>query len=339
MKYGVIILAHGSRSEGCVRGVLDELVRRVRAFIPRGVEVGWAALWFNRPDLREAAETFISRGVKRLIVVPYFLFRGRHITEDIPRLIEEIKKTHPGTEFTLLEPLGLSERLVEEVAGRIREALPELIPGRSDPPRLPEDIERESLELIESLLPPLELSEEEKEVVKRIVHSTGDPQIGSLVRFHPEAIPAALSAIRDGKPIFTDVKMVFVGINHRLAREFGCEIRCALDMPGVGEMARREGITRGEAAFKFLGEKLTGSIVAVGNSPASLLALLDLVRRGIKPSFIIGTPVGFIRARESKEELMKQDIPYITVEGNRGGSAIAAATINALLNLARRVCG
>ena len=336
MRCGVIILAHGSRNELSVKGVLDELVSRVKALVPRGVEVGWAALWFNHPDLREAAETLISRGIKRLIVVPYFLFEGRHITEDIPRLIGEIKEAHPGVEFILSDPLGLSESLIEEVAGRIEEALSDLIPKRPEAPKSPQAIERESFELIERLLPPLDLSEEERVVVKRIVHSTGDPRISSLVRFHPKAIPAALSAIREGKPIFADVKMVFVGINHRLARSFGCDVYCALDAPGVEEMARREGVTRGEAAFKLLGERLSESIVAIGNSPASLLALLDLVKQGIKPAFIVGTPVGFVRARESKEELMKQDIPYITVEGNRGGSAIAVATVNALLNLARR---
>jgi len=339
MRPGVIILAHGSRREASIRGVLDELVSRVKVLLPQEIEIGWAAFQFNYPNLKEAAESLISQGINRLIVVPYFLFQGRHITEDIPQLVEEIRKTHPEVEFILSDPLGLPECLIEEVARRIEEAIPELIPKGSNPPKSPRAIEQESFELIERLLPPLDLSEEEKLVVKRIVHSTGDPHISSLVRFHPEAISAALSAIREGRPIFTDVKMVFVGINHRLARDFGCDVYCALDTPGVEERARREGTTRGEAAFKSLGEKLSQSIVAVGNSPTSLLALLDLIKRGIRPAFIVGTPVGFVQARESKEELMKQDIPYITVEGNRGGSAVAVATVNALLNLAQKVHG
>jgi len=337
MRPGVIILAHGSRNEASIREILDELVSRVKVLLPQEIEISWAALQFNHPNLREAAESLISRGINKLIVMPYFLFQGRHITEDIPQLVEEMRKTHPEVEFILSGTLGLPECLIEEVARRIEEALPDLIPKRPNPPKSPRAIEQESFELIEHLLPSLNLSEEEKLVVKRIVHSTGDPHISSLVRFHPEAISAALSAIHKGRPIFTDVKMVFVGINHKLAREFGCDVYCALDTPGVEEMAQGEGTTRGEAAFKALGEKLSQSIVAVGNSPTSLLALLDLIKQGIRPAFIVGTPVGFVQARESKEELMKQDIPYITVEGNRGGSAVAVATVNALLNLAQKV--
>ena len=336
MKLGAIILAHGSRKELEVKEVLDRLVDRVKAFVPQEVEVGWAALRFNHPDLREAVETLRARGVNKLIVVPYFLFEGRHVVEDIPRLVEELKGIHPDVEILVSNPLGLSGYLIEQVARQIGEAVLELIPGSPDLPEAPQAIEQKSFELIERLLPPLDLSEEERWVVKRIVHSAGDPQVGPLVRFHPRAIPAALTAIREGRPIFTDVRMVFVGINRKLAREFGCEVRCALDEPGVEERARREGITRGMAAFRSLGERLSRSIVVVGNSPTSLLALLELAERGIRPDFIIGMPVGFVRARESKEELMKLDIPYIAVEGTRGGSAMAVAAMNALLELVRR---
>ena len=336
MRLGAIILAHGSRNELEVREALDRLVEGVKAFIPREVEVRWAALRFNHPDLKEAVELLKARGVNKIVVVPYFLFWGRHVAEDIPRLVEELRGIHPDVEILVSNPIGLSRCLIEQVAGRIGEAVSELIPEGSDLPETPQAIEQKSFELVERLLPPLDLSEEERWVVKRIVHSAGDPQVSALVRFHPRAIPAALAAIREGRPIFTDVRMVLAGINHKLAGEFGCEVRCALDEPGVEERASREGITRGMAAFRSLGERLGRSIVVVGNSPTSLLALLELAGRGIRPDLIIGMPVGFVRAREAKEELMKRDIPYIAVEGTRGGSAMAAAAMNALLELALR---
>ena len=200
---------------------------------------------------------------------------------------------------------------------------------------VPEDIEKRSLEIIEGLLPPLPYSLEEREVVKRIVHAAGDPDIAHLVRIHPQAISTALSAIYGGRPIFTDVEMVASGISRRMAQEFGCSIHCALNEPEVTARSQEDNTTRAAAAIRYLGTKLNGAIVVIGNAPTALFALLELMDGGILPALTLGMPVGFVGAEESKAELVKRSIPYITVEGTRGGSTLASAAMNALLKLAK----
>jgi precorrin-8X/cobalt-precorrin-8 methylmutase len=337
---GVIILAHGSRNESEVNEILKEVSRTVKAWLPLEIEVVGAAMQFNHPDLEEATELLVKQGVKRVVIMPYFLFQGIHPTRDIPSRIEVIKQTNPGLELVLANTLGVDKHLANLVVKRIQEAAPELSLDHSFPVthNAPQTIETRSMGIIEDLLPSLDCSKEERQVIKRIVHAAGDPQVASLVRLHPNAVSAGIAAIRQGKPIFTDVRMVVVGINHHLAQEFGCSIHCAFDEPEVMRQAPEENTTRSAAAVRSLGMRLHGAIVAIGNAPTALLTLLDLIgSRGVQPALVVGTPVGFVQAKESKSELMKQDIPYITIEGTRGGSAAAVATVNALLNLAQKV--
>jgi precorrin-8X/cobalt-precorrin-8 methylmutase len=131
--------------------------------------------------------------------------------------------------------------------------------------------------------------------------------------------------------------MVAVAINRHLAERFGCRVYCALDRLEVTRVARDEGGTRSAHAIRLIGRRLHEAIVAIGNSPTALFALIDLItKKKVAPTVVIGMPVGFVQAREAKEELMELDIPYISIVGTRGGSALAAATINALLGLAKR---
>ncbi len=338
---GVIILAHGSRGE---RGVVEvsETLRRVsegvKPMLRPGVKVIGAALQFNHPSLEEAVESLAGWGVNRMVIMPYFLFPGRHITEDIPQLIERLKCTYPETQFIITDILGLNEHFIDRVAKCIEKAAPELSAKARGSSSSAEAIEYQSLEIIEGLLPSLDCSEEERQVIKRIVHAAGDSQIARLVRFHTNAVSAGIDTIRQGKPIFTDVRMVAVGINPHLTQEFGCSIHCALDELNTMGQAQEEGVTRNAAAIRFLGRKLDGAIVTIGNAPTALLALLELIDSGdVLPSLVVGMPVGFVQARESKADLIKRNIPYITIEGTRGGSAVATATVNALLNLAREI--
>ncbi|MBI4187476.1 MAG: precorrin-8X methylmutase [Chloroflexi bacterium] len=338
MKTGVIVIAHGSRGDKGAAEVAEALRRLshgVRAFLPADVEVTGAALQFNHPTLDEAVRSLAEQGVTRLVIVPYFLFPGRHITEHIPCLIEELKSTYPQHHFMLAGNLGLDEYLVDLVAKRILEAAPELLSDGQTPSPSPGAIEQQSMALIDKLLPPLNISEGELAVVKRMVHTAGDRHLASLVRFHPAATEAALSAIRSGRPIFTDVKMVAVAINRRLAARFGCSIYCALDEMASARTVQEKEDTRTATAFRLLGQRLNGSIAVVGNSPTALLALLEMVsQRKVIPAMVIGTPVGFVQAKEVKEKLMGLDIPYISIAGTRGGSALAAAAVNALMKLA-----
>jgi len=179
------------------------------------------------------------------------------------------------------------------------------------------------------------MSPEEQAVVRRIVHAGGDPQLAGLVKFGPAAITGGLAALAAGSPIFTDVGMVAAGINRRLADTCGCAVRSVMDEVTVPEQTDGRHLTRAAAAMHRLGRRLDGAIVAIGNAPTALLALLELMAGdGVRPALVVGMPVGFVQAKESKVLLMKRGAPYITISGTRGGSALAVATVNALLKMA-----
>ena len=203
---------------------------------------------------------------------------------------------------------------------------------------LPDEIDSQSLIMVEASLPgSLKLSADEKFVVCRIVRAEGDPQISEVVRFSPGALEAGVKALQSGARILTDVRMVEVGISKALLARQGVATDCRIDTPEVAERAKREQTTRSVAAIRELAPLLEGSVVAIGNAPTALLALLDLVAEGrARPALVIGMPVGFVACAESKEELQRSDLPFITVQGRRGGSSAAAATVNALLILAAR---
>ena len=201
---------------------------------------------------------------------------------------------------------------------------------------LPEEIDRESLKMVEASLPgSLSLSTSERYVVCRIVRAEGDPGIAEKVEFSPGAVELGVEALRSGAEVVTDVRMVEVGISKALLSSLKVRTRCQIDSPQVAERAKNENTTRSVAAVRELAPHLDGAVVAVGNAPTALLALLDLVREaGAKPALVIGMPVGFVACAESKEELIRIPVPYITVRDRRGGSSAAAATVNALLSLA-----
>ena len=203
---------------------------------------------------------------------------------------------------------------------------------------LPDEIDRRSLEVVEASLPPLNgLTPDERYVVCRIVRAEGDPEIARSVGFSLGAVDQGVQAIRSNADVVTDVRMVEVGISKALLSRCGVNTRCRIDSAETAARAQADGTTRSAAAIRQLRPYLDGSIAAVGNAPTALLALLDLVREGaVKPALIIGMPVGFIACAESKQELAKTDIPYISIWDRRGGSSAAAATVNALLGLALR---
>ena len=199
----------------------------------------------------------------------------------------------------------------------------------------PEEIDRESLKMVQAILPPgLQMTPQEHYVLCRIVRAEGDGAIATSVRFSPGAVDAGLNALREGAPVVTDVRMVEMGISKALLREANVVTRCAIDVPEVAERARRDGTTRSVAAIRELAPRIDGSVCAIGNAPTALLALLDLIdAEEVSPALVIGMPVGFVACAESKDELVKRNVPHITILGRRGGSSAAAATVNALLDI------
>ena len=199
----------------------------------------------------------------------------------------------------------------------------------------PMAIENRSMELIAPHLEGLDLDERATKLYSRLIHASGDVGYAPITRVHPEAIDRAIEALKAGTHIYTDVEMVRTGINKKKLASFGGEVHCLVADPDVAVRAKELGITRAMVAMRQFGKALNGSIVAIGNAPTALFEVLRLVREeGIRPACIVGIPVGFVGAAESKAALAAHGIvPYITVEGTKGGSPIAAAAINALMYL------
>ncbi|TQD26654.1 precorrin-8X methylmutase [Methanolobus vulcani] len=171
----------------------------------------------------------------------------------------------------------------------------------------------------------------EDRVKQRCVTSTGDPAVADLMRFVNDPIPAGVEAIRKGAPILVDINMVKSGITKR---GHNCEIICVLDKDEDAELAKKYGITRTAAGFLKCKDILEGSIVAIGNAPSAAFAVCRMIEHGIKPAIIVGTPVGFVNAAESKEVVRGAPVPSITCVGTRGGTPMAVACINELVTIA-----
>lgn len=197
----------------------------------------------------------------------------------------------------------------------------------------PKGIETKSMEIIEGFLQGMRLTEAEKKVVKRVVHTTGDPEVAGDVIIHPDAIAAGLAALRGGASVITDVTMVQAGINKNKLSSYGGEVRCLIHDEQTVAEAKRLGVTRAMVATRRQAAEMNDNVVAIGNAPTALFELLRLIEEGkTKPALIIGVPVGFVGAKESKELLVHQaPVPFITLWGNKGGSNVAASIVNALL--------
>jgi precorrin-8X/cobalt-precorrin-8 methylmutase len=169
---------------------------------------------------------------------------------------------------------------------------------------------------------------DEDRVRQRCSVAVGDFGMADLMRFQRDPVPATLAALDKGVPIITDIRMVQVGIQKK---GHASEVLCALDF-GAG-IAQDQGITRSSAGFLALREKLAGSIVVIGNAPSALLSLCEMIKTGVRPAVIIGAPVGFVNAAESKELLRMTDIPSISTQGTRGGTPVAVAAMNECITI------
>ncbi len=175
-------------------------------------------------------------------------------------------------------------------------------------------------------------SEEEADLAVRMVHACGLVNAARFFEFSPGFVGAARQALKGGAPIFCDAFMVSHGIT-RARLPADNDVICTLRDPQTAEIARMVGNTRSAAALKLWVERLAGSVVAIGNAPTALFFLLELLRDGApKPAAIIGMPVGFVGAAESKDALAENSygVPYAIVRGRLGGSAMTAAAINSL---------
>lgn len=195
----------------------------------------------------------------------------------------------------------------------------------------PMEIEKRSMEIIESGLPK-GIPEENKAVVKRVIHCTADFDYAENLAFSKDAVQKALSALKVGCDIITDTQMALAGINKAAASKLGCRIHCFMSDPDVAEKAKELGCTRAAISMEKAKELDKPLIFVIGNAPTALLKLKEFIDAGeIAPLLVIGVPVGFVNVVESKNAIMETNVPYIISRGRKGGSNVAAAIVNALM--------
>ena len=197
-------------------------------------------------------------------------------------------------------------------------------------------IEDGSFAVIDAEAGPHDFPPAEWQVVRRVIHATGDFEYKSLMRFHPDALASGVRALRAGCPVLVDVKMIAAGLNEGRLASYGCVVHSYISDEDVIATAKERNSTRAIESMRKahrLGT-LDGAVVAIGNAPTALLELVRLVHaEGARPALVIGVPVGFISAAESKEAAATLATPYIVACGRKGGSPIAVAIIHALLLL------
>lgn len=203
----------------------------------------------------------------------------------------------------------------------------------------PSDIESRSLAIIDAEVPePRPFQGEEWVIARRMIHTTADFELLSHIRFHPRAVAEGKAALLAGADIVTDTQMALAGMPARRLDPLGCTVRCLMNDSQVAKRAKSEGVTRAWAAVDEAMAHGGADIFVIGNAPTALVRLLDWIDQGARrPKLIVGMPVGFVNAVESKAMLMAQDaVPYITIDGRKGGSSLAASVVNALAILARQ---
>jgi precorrin-8X/cobalt-precorrin-8 methylmutase len=198
--------------------------------------------------------------------------------------------------------------------------------------RDPAAIYARSFEMIRAEADFAQIPENAHHIATRVIHSCGMVEITDDLIFSSDFAPAATAALQSGAPIFVDAEMVRHGIIARQIKS-GNEIICTLNDPEARDIGIAKSITRSAAALELWLPRLAGSLVVIGNAPTALFALLEMIDQGAaKPAAIVGFPVGFVGAAESKAELAAnpRGIPFATIKGRKGGSAMASSVINAL---------
>ena len=199
-------------------------------------------------------------------------------------------------------------------------------------------IEDESMQIIDDEVGPHQYDKFEWPIVRRVIHATADFDFAgkNKIIFHKDAVMNGINALKEGCSIVVDVNGVIGGMNKQNPKDFGNKVICNISDPDIAEQAKKENKTRSQMSMRAAVSEINGGVVAIGNAPTALLEVIQMISEGItKPALVIGIPVGFVAAAESKEELQMIDIPFITNTGRKGGSSCAASIVNALFKLLR----
>jgi precorrin-8X/cobalt-precorrin-8 methylmutase len=338
MKENILLLGHGSPKKDAnnlerVAGMLHNLMHAGCA--EDCVKVAY--LQFAEPGIMDTIRDSVEKGARKIILHPFFLSSGMHVTKDIPGMIEEAKALYPGVKFIYTEPLGIHEKLAQIVLERIS-AAEDLAPAA---------IEQRSFAILTAEAGLSGIPEDRLPIVQRVIHATADFDFKDTLTFHPDAAATGVAAIKAGRDILTDVEMVRTGINKKWLKPWGGKVICAIQNTGAQGEERGAGSGVGGSGGKTkaeigietaLRENKNIGIIAIGNAPTALIKTIDLINaepRTLNPEpLVVGVPVGFVKAVESKARLAEQKFPFITARGRKGGTPVAVAIVNALLKMA-----
>ena len=196
----------------------------------------------------------------------------------------------------------------------------------------PADIETRSFEIITEELGHLNLSPELAPIVKRVVHTTADFDYARITEVQSGAVSSAVAALVAGCKIYSDTRMIIAGVSKPMLKKLNCELYTYVDDAEVAAQSKEKGLTRSILGIEKAVEDPDTKIFVIGNAPTALVRLGELIQEGkVRPALVIGVPVGFVGASESKEFIKKTGVPYIVTNGRKGGSTVAVAILNALL--------
>jgi precorrin-8X/cobalt-precorrin-8 methylmutase len=342
----LILIGHGSKLP-YNREALEKLAEtiRKRSSFDR-VEICFMVR--NKPAIPEALEKVVKEGNTKIVLVPTFLAHGVHTKYEIPEILEtkqkELGLKAQGIEIIYGEPLGSDERIAEIIEEKALRILgqdnSEIKVREATNLTASTKMYKTSMNIIRPLISDTleKVPETHAPIIERVVHTTADPEFAKLVVIDERAVEAGVAAIKSGAKIITDVKMVRAGINESRIKRFGGQIVTYVDDERAIKLAKQESTTRSAAAMRLaVKDGVDNSIVAIGNAPTAAFELAKAVKQGAaKPALIIATPVGYVGAAESKQEIATLPIPFVVVQGPKGGSALAVAIFNALLAMAEK---
>jgi len=333
MKESILLLGHGSPKKDANN--LDKVAVMLHRMLHPGCAeacVTVAYMEFAEPKIPDAIKHAVDKGAKKITLHPFFLSSGIHVTRDIPDMIEEARNLFPEVRFTYTEPLGIHEKLAHIVMERIS-AAEELAPAA---------IEKRSFDILSAEADLSSIPADRLPIVQRVIHATADFEFKNTLTFHPDAVAKGIAALKAGRDILTDVEMVRTGINKRLLSQWGGKVVCEIQNSESRSQESEETIkTRAEQGIeKALRENSNIGIIAIGNAPTALIKTIELLNNSGRRTrnselLVVGVPVGFVKAVESKALLAEQQFPFITALGRKGGTPVAVAIVNALLKMAK----
>jgi len=199
-----------------------------------------------------------------------------------------------------------------------------------------QSIEDRSFEIIDSEVGRHHYNKDEWPIVRRVIHATADFDFarGNMIIFHKDAIRYGLKSLKNSCNIVVDVNGVIGGFNKENLKEFGNKVICNISDPNIATHAKKFNMTRAQISMRMASSEMNGGVVVIGNAPTALVEVIQMIKENAtQPALVIGVPVGFVCAVESKEDLQTLQIPYITNMGRKGGSPCASAIVNALFKL------